>query len=223
MTSSDVRAPRNPPRRKALRIIILLLVYGGLLALGHWSGDWLIEYVGMDISEEGGSEGQNMLAVALGIYALLMALPFVPGIEISLALLAAFGKNVAVFVYAATVGALVISYVIGRLVPVRLITVFFRLLGQRRAARLMKRLAPMSPDQRLATLIEKAPKRVIPALLRHRYVAVAVALNLPGNAIIGGGGGIALLAGMSGLFTFPRYVVVVALAVLPIPLAIMLM
>jgi hypothetical protein len=45
---------------------------------------------------------------------------------------------------------------------------------------------------------------------------------VPGNAVIGGGGGIALLAGISGLFTFPRYLAIVSLAVLPVPLTIML-
>ena len=40
--------------------------------------------------------------------------------------------------------------------------------------------------------------------------------------IYGGGGGIALLAGMSGLFTFPRFVAAVALAALPVPLFVML-
>ena len=63
----------------------------------------------------------------------------------------------------------------------------------------------------------------IPWLLKHRYIAVIVALNVPGNALIGGGGGIALLAGMSGLFTFPRYLAALALAVLPVPLFVLIM
>jgi hypothetical protein len=127
-----------------------------------------------------------------------------------------------VSIYAATVAALAISYLIGRLVPVRLIASLFGSLGQHRAEDLVRRLEPLSAEQRLKTLIAHAPRRVVPALLRHRYIAIAVALNVPGNVIIGGGGGIALLAGISGLFTFPRYLAVVALAVLPIPLAVML-
>ncbi|MGA1369426.1 MAG: hypothetical protein ACO394_13000, partial [Blastocatellia bacterium] len=45
-------------------------------------------------------------------------------------------------------------------------------------------------------------------------VVLAVALNMPGNAMIGGGGGIAMLAGMSGLFALPVFVMVIAIAVL---------
>jgi len=94
--------------------------------------------------------------------------------------------------------------------------------GLRRAKDLVQKLQPLSTEQRFELLIEHAPKRIVPMLLKHRYVAVMVALNLPGNAVIGGGGGIALLAGMSGLFTVPRFLASVALAALPVPLAIML-
>jgi hypothetical protein len=126
-------------------------------------------------------------------------------------------------IYLATVAALTLSYLIGRLVPVHLIASLFRYLGQHRAEGLVRRLEPLNARQRLETLISQAPKRIVPTLLKHRYIAIAVALNVPGNAIIGGGGGIALLAGISGLFTFPRYLAIVSLAVLPVPLAVMLM
>jgi hypothetical protein len=46
-----------------------------------------------------------------------------------------------------------------------------------------------------------------------------VAINLPGNIVIGGGGGIALMAGLSRLFSPSGFVVTVAIATLPIPLA----
>ncbi|UCE30573.1 MAG: hypothetical protein JSW68_10975, partial [Burkholderiales bacterium] len=56
------------------------------------------------------------------------------------------------------------------------------------------------------------------SLLRHRHVALAIALNLPGNALVGGAGGLGMLAGMSGLFSLPRYLLLVALATTPVPL-----
>ena len=87
---------------------------------------------------------------------------------------------------------------------------------------LVQSLEPLSAELRLATLINHAPKRIVPMLLKHRYIAIIVALNVPGNAIIGGGGGIALLAGMSGLFTMPRFFASVSLAALPVPLFVML-
>lgn len=60
----------------------------------------------------------------------------------------------------------------------------------------------------------------MPFLLRHRHLAIAAALNLPGNAIIGGGGGIGLAAGFSRLVSLPVYVLTVGLAVAPLPLAV---
>ena len=47
--------------------------------------------------------------------------------------------------------------------------------------------------------MESAPTRLLPFLLRYRYVALALAFNLPGNAVLGGGGGIAMMAGLSGI------------------------
>ena len=209
-------------KRRWLRIIILLLIYGGLLAGGHWGSQWLIGLVGVDLSPGVESHARHLVMAGIAFYTALMAVPFVPGMEISLALLAAFGHQVAMIIYAATIAALAISYLIGRLVPVRLIASFFKSLGLSRAERLVLHLGPLNAKQRLETLITHAPKRIVPTLLKHRYIGIAVALNVPGNTIIGGGGGIALLAGISGLFTFPRYLAVVALAVLPVPLLVVL-
>jgi hypothetical protein len=47
---------------------------------------------------------------------------------------------------------------------------------------------------------------------------IAIALNLPGNALIGGGGGIGLISGMSRLYPFPKYILLVSLAITPLPL-----
>lgn len=219
MTSEQSPAPK----RRWIRIVVLALIYGGLLAGGHWGSQWLIGLVGVDLSPDANSHARHLVMAVIILYTALMAMPFVPGIEISLALLATFGSDVAMVLYAATVVALTFSYLIGRLLPVRLIAVLFGAIGLHRAENLVLHLKPMSREQRLETLISHAPKRIVPMLLKHRYIAVAVMLNVPGNAIIGGGGGIALLAGISGLFTFPRYLAVVSLAVLPVPLAIMLM
>ena len=221
MTRHQTEANTPPGKRRWLRIIILFLIYTGLLAGGHWGSQWLIDLVGVDLSPGVKSHARHVVMAGIALYTGLMALPFVPGMEISLALLAVFGHQVAVLIYAATVAALAISYLIGRLVPIRLISSLFMSLGQHRATSLVERLEPLSAEQRLETLIE--PKRFVPTHLKHRYIAIAVVLNVPGNAIIGGGGGIALLAGISGLFTFPRYLAVVSLAVLPVPLTILLL
>ncbi len=217
------QTPRSVGGRRWVRFAVLALVYGALLAAGHWGSEWLIGLVGIDLSPGAPSHARHLVAAAIALYALLMAVPFVPGMEISLALFAAFGQQVALAIYGATVAALTVSYLVGRLLPLRLIAALFRSLGQRRAEALVQDLEPLSAARRLEALTARAPKRIVPSLLRHRYIAVAVALNIPGNAVIGGGGGIALLAGMSGLFTFPGFLAIVSLAVSPVPLAVLLM
>lgn len=205
-----------------LRFAVVVLIYGSLLAVGHWGSGWLSDLVGENLGIGAQSHDFHVMTAGVVFYAVLMAIPFVPGMEISLALLAVFGPKVAIAIYVATVAALSLSCLIGRILPVSLIATLFGSLGLRRAKGLVKSLEPLSAEQRLEVLLEHAPKRVVPLLLKHRYVTIMVALNMPGNAIIGGGGGIALLAGISGLFTFPRFIASVSLAALPVPLFIIL-
>ncbi len=205
-----------------LRIAVVALIYGGLLAGGHWGSGWLIDFVGVDLGTGAQSYDLHVMIVGVAFYTALMAIPFVPGIEISLGLLAVFGPRIAIAIYAATVAALTLSCLIGRMLPLSLIATLFGSLGLQRAKGLVHSLQPLSAEQRFEVLIEHAPKRVVPVLLKHRYIAIIVALHVPGNAVIGGGGGIALLAGMSGLFTIPRFLASVSLAALPVPLVVLL-
>lgn len=221
MNNRRIEDNASTRKRRWVRLVILLLLYAGLLACGHWGSKWLIDTIGMDLSTQVLAHTRHVVTAGIALYTVLMAVPFVPGIEISLALFAAFGHQVAMLIYVATVVALTISYLIGRLMPMRLIAHVCGFFGQSRTENLVRRLEPMNSRQRLDVLIEQAPKRIVPGLLKHRYIAIAIAFNLPGNAIIGGGGGIALLAGISGLFTIPRYIAVVSLAVLPVPLVIL--
>ncbi len=205
-----------------LRIAGVALIYGSLLAVGHWGSGWLIDFAGMDLGTGAQSLDLQVMVAGIVLYTALMAIPFVPGMEISLGLLAVFGPRVAVAVFVATVAALCLSCLIGKIIPVSLLARFFGSLGLQRAKGLVQSLEPLAAEQRLGALIDHAPKRIVPMLLKHRYIAIIVALNVPGNAIIGGGGGIALLAGISGLFTMPRYFAAVSLAAFPVPLFVML-
>lgn len=156
-------------------------------------------------------------------YVALLALPFVPGAEIGIAMLTAFGAAIAPLVYAATVAAMMLAYLVGRLLPVAVLERALAALRMRRAAALVARAAPLDGPGRLALLLEGAPPRTLGLALRHRYLALAVSVNVPGNAVIGGGGGIMLMAGMSGIFTpWPTFAAV-AVAVAPVPVAVLLL
>lgn len=205
-----------------LRVIIIILIYASLLVGGHWGSGWLIDLVGDNIGTNFQEHETHVMIGGVALFSILMAIPFMPGIEISLALIAVFGPKVAVAVYVATVAALMFSWLIGKTLPISLIISFFRMLGLRRAMEMTQKLQSLHAGQRFEILTNRLPKRGIPVLLRHRYIAIILALNIPGNAVIGGGSGIALLAGMSGLFTFLPFLFSLSLAALPIPLFVIL-
>ena len=129
---------------------------------------------------------------AIAVYVLLMMLPFVPGVEIGLGMMVMFGPKIAPLVYGATVLALVISFLFGRLVPQQTIVEIFETLHLKRAGRLLRQLEPLDSNERLEFLLQNAGSRIVPFLLRHRFLALMIILNLPGNALLGGGGGISL-------------------------------
>lgn len=197
--------------------IACVVVYLALLAGGLLAGDWALEISVEGLRPSTEPRLHAMLMSVLGLYVLASAVPFVPGAEIGLGLLLTFGERLAVLVYAAMVAALTLSYGIGRFVPSRLIAALFGHLGLDRARALVLRMAPLDPRQRVDLLSSQAPRRLVPVLLRHRYLALAVVLNVPGNSLLGGGGGIALAAGMSGLYPAPAYLATLCVAVAPVP------
>lgn len=194
--------------------VIVLAVYGVIQLLG-WASDR---------SEMANSQGVviGILAVLLIAYAILIAVPFMPGIEVGVSLLMLKGASIAPLVYAATVLGLLIAYAVGRLMPYSWVQRLFADLRLRKASDLVARLEPLGQDDRMAMLTTHAPKWLRPVLRSGRYVALALLLNLPGNALIGGGGGIAFVAGFSRLFRPVITALFIAIAVLPVPLAVYL-
>lgn len=164
----------------------------------------------------------RMILIAISAYTLLMMTPFVPGAEIGIAMLAAFGSLVAPLVYGATVVALVAAFVIGRLVPERVVVRALRALRLEKAASGVEHILTLSADERLQSLMAGSNPRLVKLGTRYRYVALCIAINMPGNFLIGGGGGIALMAGISRLFSPLPYLLTVAIAVAPVPLFVLL-
>ena len=212
-----------PGGQRAVRVLLKATLFLGVVIAATWLSHLVREALSLDITP--GNEQQMHRALMLGtlVYIFLLALPFVPGAEIGIAMLTAFGASIAPLVYTATVLAMMLSYTAGRVVPPDLIARLLSLLRMRRAADLVGRLIPLPGDARLALLLDAAEPGLVTLALRQRYVALGLLLNLPGNAVIGGGGGIMLAAGLSGLFApFPT-AVAIAVAVSPVPLAIILL
>jgi len=162
------------------------------------------------------------IMVSAVLYSVLLAIPFVPGAEVGLALIAMLGPPIAFLVYLCTVAGLSLSFIAGRILPLVGLIRLAEESNFKRMSKWLKAIEPLDQQERLALLASKAPNSFLPFLLRYRYLALAVALNLPGNFLIGGGGGIALLAGVSRLYSVHGFLATVAVAVAPVPLAVLI-
>jgi len=200
------------------RWYFLVIVYAALLIGGWFAADWFAAIAEIDVRPANEPMIRRMIFTAAATFIAASAVPFVPGAEIGFGLLLLLGGQIALLVYLCMVCALTLAYGIGRFVPPSATAGTFRFFGLERASRFVSDLAPLDSDARLAFLTSQAPSRAVPFLLRHRYLALILLLNLPGNSVIGGGGGIAFAAGLSRLFAFPAYIVAVLLAVAPVPL-----
>ena len=208
-------APAATPKLKLLFKVSLLL---GFLLVLNYGGRFVVEHINFQLWPQ----HEHMLLTALWlsilVYVFWMALPFVPGIEIGLALMVMLGAKGVALVYLCTLLSLSLSFAIGRLIPLKNFARFLGWLHLGKAKDLVLKLEPLNPEEKMDFLLETAPSKVVPYLLEHRYLMIAIILNLPGNALIGGGGGIGLVAGMSRLYPFPKYLLLVGFAITPLPL-----
>ena len=201
--------------RTILRIVALLLIAVAL----HFAVNWTLARA-TEMGERGHMVMFGALAAILLIYALLIAIPFVPGVEIGVSLIIIQGSGVVPLVYLATVLGLLIAFVAGKYLPYSWLHRVFLDLRLTRACDLLMRLRPMSRTERLVHLRRSLPRWVAPVMIEYRYVALALLVNLPGNSLIGGGGGISLIAGLTRVYSLGGMIVTVMIAVAPIPLAV---
>lgn len=199
------------------RLIVLIAV----LVIATWGAHMIRDALNLQIRPDNEQQVHRAIMLGSAAYVGLMALPFVPGAEIGIAMLAAFGPSIAPLIYAMTVTSMMLAYTIGRFLPIGALERLLSFLRLRRAARLVARAAPLSREERIAMLLEGQSKRAVELGLRYRYIAVALAVNTPGNSIIGGGGGIMMIAGLSGIFSPLVTFLTIAVAVSPVPLAVM--
>lgn len=212
-----------PPLRASLlrtgfRIAaVIAFAYGAHLLL-----NWVMLWTEALPPSMGQSVRFAVLAGVLLTYALLIAIPFVPGIEVGFSLILMRGADVAWYVYVATVGGLILAYLAGRFLPYAWLHRTFLDLRLTRACRLLDDLQPLTPENRLALMHSRLPGRVGNLVVGYRYLLLAGLINLPGSVFIGGGGGICLLAGFTHMFNTRVAVLTILLAVLPFPLAVWL-
>ncbi len=199
-----------------LALFVAIVVAGNLLTRG------VVDGLEMTIRPSTEPTLHRIIMIAMVAYILLMAIPFVPGVEVGLALMMILGPKIVPLVFGCTLVSLTLAFLIGRWVPEASIAQFLRELHLNRAGNFLAEFEGLSAQRRLAKLSAKTPKRWLPWLARHRYLTLMLAINLPGNIVVGGGGGLAMMAGMSRLFPMPRYLLTILVAVSPVPLVLLL-
>lgn len=205
--------------RMALRLVAVLAI----ALAAHLALEWAMALADRFEGSSGLLTRCTILITAIVLYALLLAIPFIPGVEIGISLLIMRGAEIAPAIYLATVLGLGLAFLMGRLVPLAALRQFLYDLRMTRAADLLETAGQMTPDERLDALRARLPARLGRWLLRTRYLALGLLLNLPFNAFVGGGGGLSMMAGMSGLLRPRAALLTIALAVLPVPLAVWVM
>ncbi|WP_324754933.1 hypothetical protein [Roseovarius sp. Pro17] len=196
----------------------IVVFYGFLLLCGWLLGGVLKEIAVPEMRPMNEPAIHLVVMSAFVLFVVLAAIPFVPGAEVGFTLLLIFGGQAAPLVYFGMVGSLIFAYVVARLVPASFLGLALNWFGLRKAANLILELDAAHPDDRLNMLSRITPRGVSQRLLRHRYLLLAVALNTPGNSLLGGGGGLAFVAGASRLFAFWPFLATIICAVAPVPL-----
>ncbi len=212
----------TPSRTSIAALFLRAAVLVVILVLATWGAHAIRDALDLQIRPDNEQQVHRSIMLGAVAYVVLLAFPFVPGAEIGLAMLAAFGPAIAPLIYVCTVASMTLAYTVGRFLPIEVLERLLSVLRMRRAAALVARAAPLSQEERLEMLLEGQSKRALSFLVRYRYIALALAVNTPGNSIIGGGGGIMIIAGLSGIFSPLSTVLTVAFAVSPVPLAMVL-
>lgn len=209
---------------RAMFYMRLLVLFAILVTIGFWLDYYLRGELGMTkkfMMFARGEWGGGVLIAGGIIYCLLLSLPFVPGVELGILLMCTFGKTGIVFVYFATVAGLSLAFLFGRLISRGWIESGLQRLGDSRSCS-----GPSDEIEKMADCFSVGRKH-IPSwiktyLVKYRYLTIAILVNLPGNYIVGGGGGISIACGTSRRIAWKGFFVTIVLAVSPVPILVYL-
>ncbi len=160
--------------------------------------------------------GWKALLIGGIAYMLLLSIPFFPGVELGWLLILLFGKEAVILIYCFTLAGLSLSFFIGRRFEKSWLTSgldiqSLKRLFHERTVPVVKRLKSLAPRQFSNFDFEKH-------FCKYYYIILAILINTPGNTIVGGGGGIAFICGISHNFSWKGFILTIALATAPLPL-----
>jgi len=203
--------------RQYFRVFFIVAL---VIILAFWMDYWLRGEMGIakKFAEFAGYQwGPGVLIGGVIFYVLLLSLPFVPGVELGVLLMCVFGKQGIVFAYFATIAGLSLAFFMGRKLPLRWVESSLEKLGFAHATEhhfddIDGMLENISLKKRFCH------NRLFSYIAKYRYPAIGIFFNMPGNYLIGGGGGIALACGISRNISWKWFLLTVVVAVSPVPL-----
>lgn len=203
-------------KKPGWRGILTIFAWSALVIIGHGVthlGESNAGTVLKQLNEMMGLSGFILLALS---YSLFLAMPFVAAVEIGLLIMAIFGVPGVIVAYTGTIVGLNLAFSIGRLLP------------DQRVHQGLEKIGLSVENNDFDGLLERLVagsgwlSKLGGFLLRHRYIALGVCFNFPGNSLIGGGGGLSILSGLSKrLVSWPLFVLVTVIATLPVPLLVL--
>ena len=203
-----------------MRIIAKLVFIFALVYAAKFGVDFLKLKISLFESDAAARAMTGLLVTVLIGYIILLSIPFIPGVEVGIAVLLLLGPSAAPIVYLATVCGLLTAFGVGQYAPLQRLVQFCLDLRMTRIATLLERIHSTPRAQRIHAMQASLPNWLTPILSNYRYVTLALAINMPGNIAIGGGGGIMMAAGLSRLFQTRFVALTVMLSTLPVPLAV---
>lgn len=203
--------------KKTVGIIIIIITI--LLVLRH-----LYLYHALEIRNQmilmKGILGWKTLLIGGMLYMVLLSIPFFPGIELGWLLILLFDREGIFVIYLFTQGGFTLSFIIGRWFPRARVTARFNIGSLKES--FGKRFTRIGSRLGILNFKFFQHSDTESVLNKFRYLILAILVNTPGNAIIGGGGGIGLVCGMTRSFSWKGFALTIALATLPFPILLLI-
>ena len=128
--------------RGILKLCLFVLI---VVSANHFSS-YVVEALELEIRPSNEDFVHRMTMLAATAYAILIAVPFVPGVEIGLALIAMLGPRIVFLVYVCTVIGLCAAFAVGRIASLNWLAGLLEGLGLTKGGALVRRIEPMGQD-----------------------------------------------------------------------------
>ncbi len=209
-------AVRQPTHLITLRVALATAIWVSLIVLGHYLAQLDVASIRDTLAALREGMGMGALVASAFMLAVLLGLPFVPSVEMGLLMMTVFGREGAIAAWLATIAGLSLAHAAGRYMPADRVQHWLDRHGLL-SADSDPGESPIAGMLERLRLSKRKGYRIATFLLRHRYLLFAALINMPGNSVLGGGGGIALVSGFARLYRWPWFLLTVAVASLPIP------